>query len=348
MTARRMNGPPGRELVLAVDGGNAKTDLALLDSGGALLSFARGGGSSAHYLGVDGCIEALEGLLTDAIARAGLGPFDGPPASEAYLLLAGADLPEERSALQARIGELHWSRRLVVDNDTLALLRAGTDRGWGMAVVCGSGINCLGVAPDGRELRFLSFGSISGDWGGGSDIGIAALAAAVRSADGRGEPTVLEAAVPAHFGLADPVEVARAVHLRLLPEARLGELAAVVLAARDDDPVAAGIVARLTGEVISFARAVIRRLQMGGGDPDVVLGGRVLRAAGPDVLQAISRGIHQFAPSARILVAPSEPIVGAALLALEALGAEPGATTRARAELDAAVAAHERAAVTST
>src|SRR5919204_5626764 len=125
------NGPRSDGFVLAVDGGNAKTDLALLDSGGALLSFARGGGSSAHNLGVEGSIGVLEGLLTDAIGRAGLGSFEGPLASAAYLLLAGADLPEERSALQARIGELHWSHRLVVDNDTLALLRAGTDRGWG-------------------------------------------------------------------------------------------------------------------------------------------------------------------------------------------------------------------------
>src|SRR5205823_1546594 len=117
------NGPRSDGFVLAVDGGNAKTDLALLDPGGAVLSLVRGGGSSAHQLGVEGCIEVLQGLLVDAIGRAGLGPFKGPLASDAYLLLAGADLPEERSALQARISELHWSHRLVVDNDTLALLR---------------------------------------------------------------------------------------------------------------------------------------------------------------------------------------------------------------------------------
>ena len=346
MTAGR-NGPRSDGFVLAVDGGNAKTDLALLDPDGGLLSLVRGRGSSAHHLGVEGCIEVLQGLFVDAIGRVGLGPFEGPLASAAYLLLAGADLPEERSALQARIGELHWSHRLVVDNDTLALLRAGTDRGWGIAVVCGAGINCLGRAPDGPEVRFLSLGEISGDWGGGGDIGLAALSAAVRSADSRGQHTVLETAVPSHFGLADPLEVSRALHLRQLPMARLGELAPVVLAAADEDPVAAGIVGRLADEVAAFAVAVVRRLKLTGADPDVVLGGRVLRAVAPGVIETIARGVREVAPNARVLVAPSEPIVGAALLALEALGAEPGASARARAELDAAVAAHERAAVTS-
>ena len=144
------------------------------------------------------------------MAEAGLAPLARPFAATAQLLLAGMDLPEELSALRAAMERLNWSERLVVGNDTEALLRAGTDRGWGIAVVCGTGINCLGVAPDGREARFLSFGPVSGDWGGGRDVGLAALAAAVRSADGRGPRSVLEKAVPAHFGLGDPFEVARA------------------------------------------------------------------------------------------------------------------------------------------
>src|SRR5262249_59847776 len=151
--------------------------------------------------------------------------------------------------------QMGWSDRLVVDNDTLALLRAGTERGWGIAVVCGAGINCLGRAPDGREVRFLSLGEVSGDWGGAEDVGLAALAAAARGADGRGPRTVLETAVPAHFELSDPAELSRALLTREIPKARLGELAPIVLAAGDEDSVAAGIVRRLADEVIAFARA---------------------------------------------------------------------------------------------
>jgi N-acetylglucosamine kinase-like BadF-type ATPase len=325
-------------LVVAVDGGGVKTDLALLDSSGALLSLVRGGRSQVYYLGVEGCVDVLESLVKRAIAEAGLGPLERPFAATAQVLLAGVDLPEELSALRSAIERQNWTGRLVVGNDTVALLRAGTDRGWGIAVVCGTGINCFGLAPDGREAKFLSFGPESGDWGGGTDVGLAALAAAVRSADGRGARTVLERSVPSYFGLGDPFEVAQAVHLSQLPISRLGELAPVVLGVCDEDPVAAAIVRRLGDEVISFAGAAIRRLELAGADPDVVLGGSLLRAVPPAVVETIALGIAEVAPDARVLVSPSEPIVGAALLGLDAVAADASAIARARAELDAAAA----------
>jgi N-acetylglucosamine kinase-like BadF-type ATPase len=333
----------GDGLVVAVDGGGVKTDLALLDSSGALLSLIRGGTSQPHYLGVEGCVEVLEGLLSAAMVRAGLDGMGRPVAATAQLLLAGMDLPEELSALRAVMERLNWSEQLAIGNDTEALLRAGTDRGWGVAVVCGTGINCLGVAPEGwksksREARFLSFGAVSGDWGGGGDVGLAALAAAVRAADGRGPRSVLERRVPAHFGLRDTFEVARAFHLGKIPMIRLGELAPIVLGAGDEDPVAAGILQRLVDEVLAFAGAALRRLELTGTDPDVVLGGRLLRSVSASLVDAIAAGVREVAPGANVVVSPSEPIVGAALLGLDAIASDAPAFGRARAELDAAVA----------
>ncbi len=114
-------------------------------------------------------------------------------------MLAGADLPEEERRLQDVVAARGWARRAHVANDTFAVLRAGTERGWGVAVVCGAGINCVGVAPDGRRARFPALGAITGDWGGGYDVGLAALSAAARSADGRGPRTALERAVGRAF-----------------------------------------------------------------------------------------------------------------------------------------------------
>ena len=112
-------------------------------------------------------------------------------------------LPPRRRGLPRRGGRdrrgprgTGWAARTIVGNDTFAVLRAGTERGWGVAVVCGAGINCVGVAPDGRQARFPALGSITGDWGGGYDVGLAAVSAAARSEDGRGPRTSLEQAVP--------------------------------------------------------------------------------------------------------------------------------------------------------
>lgn len=326
------------DVILAVDGGNVKTDLALLDGAGKLLSLVRGGSSSPHHIGVDGCIALLERLLSKAAADAGI---ERSSVTVAEIMLAGADLPEELAELRGAIERRRWARRVTVDNDTFALLRSGTDRGWGIAVVCGGGINCLGVAPDGRHARFPALGPISGDWGGGADVGMAAVIAAARSADGRGPKTVLEQAVPGHFELATPFELARALHLEEIPRARIGELARVVYRAAGDDPVAAAIVEHLSEEVTAFAVAALRRLELEHEDVDVVLGGGLLRTAPAFAIEDIAQRVFAAAPGAKVLLAESPPIVGAALLGLDALGVDGAVATRARNEVGEAFAGVE-------
>lgn len=329
-----MHGSSAAEgIVLAVDGGGTKTDLALIAADGTLLGHARGGHTQVHYLGVDRTVEVLQGLLEAAAAQAGLDTTAGPVASTAHLLLAGIDVPEEHAALLARLKGVGWSERLVLGNDTDALLRAGTDRGWGVAVVCGTGINCLGRAPDGREARFLSFGDISGDWGGGPDVGIAGLAAAVRAVDGRGPHTVLERVLPEHFGAPDPLALAQRFHLGELPQTRLGDICPLVLELHERDSVCAAIVGRLTDEIVSFARAALSRLDLLDSDAELVLGGGVSRNLPAAILDAIAAGVAAFGPNAQVIVSPSEPIVGAALCGLDALGAGDEARARARAAL---------------
>jgi 6-phospho-beta-glucosidase len=329
-----------KRLVLAVDGGGVKTDLALVEASGKLLALVRGGGSSPHYVGVEGCVKLLEALLAEAASRAGLATRR---ADTAKIMVAGADLPEEQEALRSRIALQGWSERLVVDNDTLALLRSGTDRGWGVAVVCGGGINCIGIAPDGREARFPSLGAITGDWGGGGDVGMAALTAAARSADGRGPISTLQHAVPAHFGFAEPFELARAVHHHELPPERLRDLAPLVFAAAEDgDSAASGIVDRVADEVVSLATAALSRLELTDQGPDVVLGGGLMRAASSGTIERVERGVREVAPAVNLVVSHTGPIMGAALLGIDELGAGPDAAARVRGELHDAFLSVER------
>jgi hypothetical protein len=97
--------------------------------------------------------------------------------------------------------------------------------------------------------------------------------------------------------------------------------------------------------VVAFARAAIRRLQLTESDPDVILGGRLLRSLPPSVIDTIAEEVRRVAPDARVVVSASEPIVGAALRALDALAAGTTAGARARAELDAAAAAFSAASL---
>ena len=323
-------------IVLAVDGGNSKTDLALLREDGALLAHVRGGLSSPHHLGLAGSVELLQELLDAALAMVDLS-FDGdPPAEVGRLLLAGLDFPAEERELQAAVAPRGWARSIQVANDTFAVLRAGTGRGWGVAVVCGAGINCVGVGPDGRHVRFPALGSISGDWGGGFDVGLAALSAAARGEDGRGPRTELERVVPAHFGLGSPGALAEAIHRGSIPVRRLVELPPAVFDAAATDAVAAAIVDRLAAEIVALAQAALRRLELTAEPVDVVLGGGLFRQADARLMAAVHSGLSAIGDAVAVRATAVPPIVGAALLGLDDLRAGAAAQERARAELAAA------------
>ena len=327
--------------LLAVDGGATKTDLALVSADGSLLALQRGPLSSPHYLGLDGSLNVLGELLERAAADAGLSTDDGPVTELGQILIAGVDLPSEVEDFQAAVGARGWSAKTIVDNDTFAILRAGTEQGWGVAVVCGTGINCVGIAPDGRHARFPALGTITGDWGGGYDVGSAAVSAAARSEDGRGEKTTLEQAVPAYFGLTTPTELAEAIHHDHIAPRRIGELPPVVFTeAASGDQVASAIVQHLADEVVAMARVALERLDLTRDPVEVLLGGGLLRGNGT-LEAAIESGLREVGGSITVRNTESSPIVGAALLGLDELGAGVEAQERTRRELDEAVAALE-------
>ena len=322
-----------KPLVLAIDGGNSKTDLALVRADGEVMALVRGPQSSPHHLGLDGCLDVLDGLLEQALAEAKIPNGNAPAADVGALLLAGVDFPSEEDELRTAAGRRGLASRISVGNDTFAVLRAGTECGWGVAVVCGAGINCLGLAPDGRQARFPALGWITGDWGGGYDVGISAVSAAARSEDGRGDKTALERAVPEHFGLATPTELAEAFHRGRIRERQVVELAPVVFAEAARDPIAAGIVVHLAQEIVVLIRVALERLGLTDAPVEVVLGGGLIQSGDERLIGAVESALGEIAPKATVRATSSPPVVGAALLALDELQAGAEAQARARNEL---------------
>ena len=257
-------------VVLGVDGGNSKTDVVLATVAGEPLAYVRGGGSNSHAAG--GAARAVE-VIASLIEPL---PFE-PPADRGVFFLCGADVPSDIDELQREVDARGWTRDATVENDTWALLHAGTDRSDALAVVCGGGINCLGRSAAGRIARYPALGWETGDWGGSEPLGREALYHANRAADGRGEQTVLVELIESHFGK-PVIEVGADVHYKRMPQSRLGELAPAVVAAREDDAVAHALVQRLADEIVLLVERALRDLQLD--DADVVLGGGMLARGG--------------------------------------------------------------------
>lgn len=289
-------------------------------------------------LGLEGSLRVVDELIERACGEAKVGSGVREIADFAAWFIAGADLPAEERALQRAIDRLGRASHNSVANDTFAILRAGADEGWGIAVVVGAGINCVGLSPTGRRARFLSLGEVSGDWGGGADIGMAALGAAVRSEDGRGGATTLTRGVADHFQLRRATDVAIAFHQREFNTSRLRELAPLVVAAAvAEDLVAIEILDRQADEAVAWIVGAIRRLRIARLDVPVVLGGSILAALPQRFVGRIQIGVQRVAPKAQCTVCRERPVVGAALAALDLAGADRAAIGKARTQLNKAM-----------
>jgi N-acetylglucosamine kinase-like BadF-type ATPase len=328
-----MSGPRGpRAGVLAIDAGNSKTDVAVVAADGGLLGTARGGPFNPHRYGVDAAVQGLAAIVRAACADAGPDPDAGAPfVQHVSACLANADLPPEQEALEVAISASGWGESSEVFNDTFAVLRAGLDELRGVAVVCGAGINCSGVVPGRTPVRFAAVGHISGDWGGGGALWQEAMWWAARAEDGRGPDTRLRTELPRHFGLHTMAELIEAVHLGSIPEARCLELTPrLFVVATDGDPTAVGIVRRQAAEVVALAVAAMRRLDVLDERFEVVLGGGVLTAGHDLLMDEIRRLLGEAAPLASTTVVRTPPVIGAALLGLDRIGAPRSARARLR------------------
>ncbi|MFC9791602.1 N-acetylglucosamine kinase [Streptomyces sp. NPDC127584] len=317
-------------VLLAIDAGNSKTDAAVLAPDGTVLGAARGGGFQPPVVGVETAVDTLAEIVGRAWAEAG-GAGSSPAFAHVTACLANADLPVEETALQAELLRRGWSRSVRVHNDTFAILRAGIDEPRGVAVVCGAGINCVGMTPDGRTARFLAIGKISGDWGGGSGMAEEALWYAARAEDGRGEPSALARALPAHFGLETMYALIEALHLGQVPMERRHELTPVLFrVSAEGDPVALGLVHRLAEEVVALSAVALGRLGLLEEEAPVMLGGSVLAARHPQLETRIRELLAERAPKAVIGFVTAPPVLGAGLLALDEVAAGPEAAARLR------------------
>lgn len=306
--------------VLGVDAGSSKTHALLLDEMGCVLGFGHAGTGNHQVNGLTAAASEIERASKEALAQSVL----LPPAIElGCFCLAGADFPEDYVLLQEVLDALHLTQKVLIKKDTLAGLRSGLTQPWGVVVICGSGFNSAARAPDGREIVNPGIGPLSGDphVGGGGSLGWEVIRVIMRAWDGRGQPTLLTSLVLDAFHSPSAEALMRALYLQKIDRRRVGELVPLLFeAAEAGDEVARTVLTQLGTEVGVTANALIRRLELESLAVEVILAGSVFKGKGSLLPETVANVIHTLAPSARLVRPPYEPVVGAALLALEAIG----------------------------
>lgn len=168
--------------VLAVDGGNSKTELILVAADGAVLAHRRGPTISHQAIGNEtgaGGPEAADAGMRwlAAAAREALGMpvAAGVAAKIGLLCLAGADFASDERLLAEALRRQGLVETEVILNDAFAPLRAGSDRPYGISVICGAGVNAAAERRSVEEFPRLPQREAltpAGDWvtGGGQPV----------------------------------------------------------------------------------------------------------------------------------------------------------------------------------
>jgi N-acetylglucosamine kinase-like BadF-type ATPase len=316
--------------ILGVDGGGSKTLAVVADEAGEVLGIGRTGSANHQVLGLERAMEQVRLAMTRACAMGGIRP---DAIEAAAYCIAGADLPEDFELLRPALAELGLAKRWKLENDVVAALRSGSDRRDVVVVSWGSGVNAFGRNAAGREIRLPALGWISGDWGGGGDLGREAIFLVVRGDDGRGRPTSMREPVLEAFDVPDVDGLIRKLYFRQGERVPTHMLARLVFAAANaGDEVARDLVERAGREIADTALAMLRRLEILDVPTDVVLAGSIFKAESPLLIETVRARLHEAAPLARLVRPEVEPVLGALFCGFDLTGREVHGAVRARAK----------------
>ncbi|MHB8750688.1 MAG: BadF/BadG/BcrA/BcrD ATPase family protein, partial [Aggregatilineales bacterium] len=212
----------------------------------------------------------------------------------------------------------HLAQKIVIVNDAISALRAGSPDGTGVVVVCGTGTGTGARTADGRTWTM-------GWWqqtGGSRQLGKSMLRAVFAATLGIGPATTLTERTLEFFGLPD---VEAVLHFLTSRDRNKtidyhGKLARVVLEEAKGDSVAYEIVCAHGASLGDHAVAAARRLGLEGRPFYLVLAGGVLKARPPLFVDALVNRVRATSPDIKPVFSQFEPVVGALFLALESIG----------------------------
>lgn len=249
-------------LLLGVDGGGSKTAAAVasLDSSGQMIILGRGlaGPSNLRLAGREQSIASLNQAVDEALGEANAA---GQAVDYAVLALAGSTSPDVRREVTNWAKMRKLSSRMGVIHDVDPVLVGGTENGWGIALVVGTGTVAIGVDTAGNSVTKGGWGHWFGDKGSGFDIACKALAAVAEAADDIGPETILSDLVMDKLGTANPRSILKEVSADGDTRRQVAALAPLILnAAGQHDKVALDIVNGAVEETVKLVAAVAKTL----------------------------------------------------------------------------------------
>jgi N-acetylglucosamine kinase-like BadF-type ATPase len=327
---------------LGADLGATKTHTLIVDQTGHALGFGESGPGNHETVGYEGMFQAMQSGMEQALGAAGLQKAD---ITGAGFGVAGYDWSSEIEATAAVIDRLELQAPYKFVNDAVPGLVAGSDEGWGVVIVSGTGSNCRGWDREHkREGRVTGHGVLMGEGAGGSELVFRCMQVIGYSWTKRLPQTALADAMIAHVGAKDLEDLLRGY---TMDEYRIGaEVAPLIFrVAEAGDAVARDLLCWAGTELGELVNAVVRQLEFENLAFDVVMTGSMF-AGGALLIEPMRATIHKVTPNARLVRLTVPPVIGAVMLGMEAAGDR--VTPEIRTTMKESIAVLRKAAVRVT
>lgn len=251
--------------VIGIDGGGTKTRVAVCAPDGTLLRRETLGAFNLSAIGEDGFRRRTEEILALCGDMRGCGAICVGGAG-----VSGAAAGE---ILRAELAAHGFAGKLLLCGDHEIAL-AGAMQTPGCVLIAGTGSVCYGKNAAGETFRCGGGGHIIDDPGSGYTLGRDALAAALRTEDGRLSENALHTAVMDAVGGHDIQGIFDFVYFSRRGKSDIAALAPLVLrCAEQGDAVSLAILRRGAAELARLASAVTGRLGLDKKSPCALAGG---------------------------------------------------------------------------
>ena len=324
-------------IVAGIDGGATQTRVVLASEQGMLLGLGVGGPSNYNNVGIDGARAGIKGALEQAWAAAGV---ERTVLQAVFMGMAGVVSSADRAIIRRIAGDLSLAAdsAIHIDHDIRIALAGGLGGHEGVVLIAGTGSSSYGRREDGRHHR-TGWGYLLDDVGSAYYLGLEAMKATVRAADGRGQHTVLSEVVRDAMGFSHIDEIMEIVYRDRPDITGIAALAPLVIAAAEKgDQVAEDTLNHGAGELALMVRVVADTLGfLAKGFRVTMVGGLV--ESSRTYNQRICRAILTTMHGATIQEPLLPPVIGAALLALQSAGCAPteGLVTTLRQQAEALI-----------
>lgn len=223
--------------VLAVDGGGTKTSAVISDECGNIYAkwVANGSNPTAMEFAL---FEATLHQLLQSLKEQN--PYVFANVQICFAGIAGVKEKKAESVVKGIFRNyVHREVLVVIENDALIALYAGTFGEGGIVQIAGTGAITMGYDHTQSFYRVGGWGYLFDDEGSGYDLGVQALKAVFKSYDKRAAPTLLTAVLLKYFAVENVPELISCIYDDKHPRALIASLSKLVAGVAESGDLAA-------------------------------------------------------------------------------------------------------------